>query len=118
MYWAERVNASTFWEDPLARAGLSFSVLWTPDTALETSLVLLGSGGGSAGVRTGIEFAFGRSLRIAPFGNRTGHSLGELPHYHRRVIDAITGQTKPGQGIGRHRPWEAKSTDKSFWDLF
>ena len=86
--------------------------------ALDTSLALLGGGGGSAGVRTGIEFTFSRNLRIAPFGNRTGHALGELPHYHRRVIDAVTGQTKPGQGIKRHRPWETKSPDGSFWDRF
>jgi hypothetical protein len=28
------------------------------------------------------------------------------------------GQSVEGQGIGRHRPWETKSTDKSFWDRF
>ena len=32
-------------------------------------------------------------------------------HYHRRG-------TAPGQGIGRHRPWQKKATDKSFWDRF
>ena len=38
-------------------------------------------------------------------------------HYHRRGVD-INGTTNPGQGIGRHRPWQKKSTDKSFLDRF
>jgi RHS repeat-associated protein len=44
-YWAERVNASTFAQDPVSRAGLALSVLWTPDTAPSTAITL-----GSAGV--------------------------------------------------------------------
>lgn len=74
--------------------------------------------GVSAGISLGREFAFGRNFRIAPFGNRTGHPLGELPHYHRRAVDSLSGRTVDGQGIGRHRPWEVKSTDSSFWDRF
>jgi RHS repeat-associated protein len=67
----------------------------------------------------GREIKFGRNLRIAPFGNRTGHPIGRFPHYHRRgAPDPVTGQTRPGQGIGRHRPWETSPVDKSFWDLF
>ncbi|MFM6647620.1 MAG: RHS repeat domain-containing protein, partial [Dolichospermum sp.] len=66
----------------------------------------------------GKEFSFGKDVRVAPFGNRTGHPQGELPHYHRRGIDPSTGQTSPGQGIARHRPWETKSPDNSFWDRF
>lgn len=65
----------------------------------------------------GREIKFGKDLRIAPFGNRTGHPLGERPHYHRRVTGP-NGETLPGQGIGRHRPWETKSTDTNFWDRF
>ena len=65
----------------------------------------------------GREISFGKNLRIAPNGNRTGNALGELPHYHRRVRD-INGATRPGQGIGRHRPWDTKKTDTSFWDRF
>ncbi len=38
-------------------------------------------------------------------------------HYHRRRLDPF-GITKPGQGIGRHRPWQSKSTDQSFLDRF
>jgi len=72
----------------------------------------------SEGISLGREFAFGRNFRVAPFGNRTGHPLGELPHYHRRTIDSLSGRTVDGQGIGRHRPWEVKSTDSSFWDRF
>ena len=59
----------------------------------------------------------GKDFRVAPFGNRTGHKYGELPHYHRRGTDS-SGNTIPGQGIGRHRPWERKSTDKRFQDRF
>ena len=65
----------------------------------------------------GGEIRITNNLRIAPFGNRTGNPLGERPHYHRRVVDS-SGITKEGQGIGRHRPYETKSCDKSFWDRF
>ena len=80
-------------------------------------------GGGLAGA--GREITFGPSCRIpglkrvAPFGNRTGNEYGELPHYHRSVPDpARPGESLPGQGSKRHRPWEPKSTDKTFWDRF
>ncbi|MBP1152572.1 RHS repeat-associated core domain-containing protein [Methylocaldum sp. RMAD-M] len=69
------------------------------------------------GFRTGGELSIGRNFRLAPWGNRTGNRYGELPHYHRRGVDQ-SGQTLPGQGIGRHRPWESKSTDTSFWSRF
>ncbi|WP_199244331.1 RHS repeat domain-containing protein [Pseudodesulfovibrio cashew] len=68
--------------------------------------------------KAGKEFKFGKNWRIAPLGNRTGKKVGELPHYHRRGIDLKTGKTKEGQGIGRHRPWEIKKTDKSYKDRF
>jgi len=57
------------------------------------------------GYRTGYEFRFGKNFRLAPWGNRTGHQYGKWPHYHRRGRG----------GIGRHRPWEPKASDKSFW---
>jgi RHS repeat-associated protein len=65
------------------------------------------------GYNSGYEFKIGKNWRLAPWGNRTGNKMGEKPHYHRRKIDA-DGNTKPGQGIGRHRPWEKKSTDNSW----
>jgi len=64
----------------------------------------LGALGGS-GWASGIEFKLGKNFRLAPFGNRTGHPYGKLPHYHRRITDA-NGQTIPGGGIKWHRPWE------------
>jgi RHS repeat-associated protein len=74
-------------------------------------------GGGLAG--RGAEIEIGDNMRIAPFGNRTGHETGELPHYHRAVPDpASPGDSLPGQGIGRHRPWDAKSMDKNFCSRF
>jgi hypothetical protein len=68
--------------------------------------------------QAGKEYVFGKDFRIAPFGNRAGHPTGRFPHYHRRVIDPRTGEPFKGQGIRRHRPWEFKSTDRSFWDRF
>jgi hypothetical protein len=61
--------------------------------------------------RLGRELKIGENLRIAPFGNRTPHPQGKWPHYHRRGKGA-------GQGKRRHRPWEKKSPDTSFWDRF
>jgi len=62
-----------------------------------------------------------RSARIAPFGNpRTQTMIDEgernpwfrrLPHYHRRRLGP-DGNTLEGQGIGRHRPWEGKPSDR------
>ncbi len=66
---------------------------------------------------TGREYKFGDDFRAAPWGNRTGHELGRWPHYHRRGTDG-QGNTIPGQGIGRHRPWEMKSTDTNMCHRF
>ncbi len=66
---------------------------------------------------TGREYKFGDDFRAAPWGNRTGHDLGRWPHYHRRGTDG-QGSTIPGQGIGRHRPWETKSTDTNMCHRF
>lgn len=67
----------------------------------------------------GGEIAFGKDFRLAPFGNRTRIPVGRAPHYHRRGGPPNErGEAPPGQGIGRHRPWETKSPDKSFWDRF
>jgi RHS repeat-associated protein len=49
----------------------------------------------------------GAPMRVAPWGNRTGHEFGELPHYHRAIPDpASPGNSIPGQGIKTHRPYE------------
>jgi hypothetical protein len=48
---------------------------------------------------------------------RIDFDMKNFLHYHRRGKDPF-GVTKPGQGIGRHRPWETKSTDKGFFDRF
>jgi RHS repeat-associated protein len=66
---------------------------------------------------SGREIKIGKNIRIAPLGNRTGHPIGRYPHYHRRGLGA-DGETRAGQGIGRHRPWEKKSTDRRFRDRF
>jgi RHS repeat-associated protein len=74
-------------------------------------------GGVGRFAQLGKEISLGKNLRVAPFGNRTGHPLGRWPHYHRRGLGP-SGGTRPGQGIGRHRPWETKSTDTVIWDRF
>jgi hypothetical protein len=78
------------------------------------------SGGISAGLfcAAGREIKIGKNIRIAPGGNRTNHELGRYPHYHRRVDSKVPGHGKEGQGMNRHRPWETKSNDTSFWDRF
>lgn len=70
------------------------------------------------GYAAGAELSVGRNFRFAPWGNRTGHSTGKYPHYHRRGAPDTKGNTPPGQGIGRHRPWDKKSTDKCGCDRF
>src|SRR5215204_6057302 len=84
--------------------------------AMKAAVGVLAVGGGRWAA-SGAEIKIGGNVRVAPFGNRTGNPLGELPHYHRRVI-GIGAKTVPGQGIGRHRPWKKKSTDTRFGDRF
>ena|GEM_PF-4430109 len=74
-------------------------------------------GGATTAFMYGTEFVIG-GWRLAPFGNRTGGLNNQLPHYHRRVVNPLTNETIPGQGIGRHRPWDTKSTDKTFCERF
>ena len=68
-------------------------------------------------VTKGYEYKIGEDIRLAPWGNRTGHEIGKWPHYHRRGLDP-NGETEPGQGIGRHRPWESKPSDKNWCSRF
>jgi RHS repeat-associated protein len=84
---------------------------------VESAVGVIAAATSSAAWKRGLEFVFGKNFRIAPFGNRTGHPTGELPHYHRRGLDP-DGNVRPGQGIGRHRPWDTRTDDKSFWDRF
>lgn len=70
------------------------------------------AGGAGYGIRTGREIVFSKNLRIALFGNRTGHPTGRFPHYHRRGI-LPSGKVRPGQGIRRHRPWDTRVPDNS-----
>ena len=79
-----------------------------------TNVALIG-----VGAARGQEISLGRNVRLAPGGNRTGHPYGRYPHYHRRgPLDSRTGQTRAGQGIRRHRPWEPSRHDRYWWDRF
>jgi RHS repeat-associated protein len=62
-----------------------------------------------------IQLGSGRNWRLAPLGNRFKPFF---THYHRRNFDPETGITRPGGSLGRHRPWDVKDTDTSFWDRF
>lgn len=79
----------------------AISSLWTPQTYQATAWTLVTA----VAYTTGFEIKIGNNVRIAPFGNRTGNSTGELPHYHRRIVGP-DGKTIPGGGIRWHRPWE------------
>ena len=108
--------------DKIARenAWMAAPVLAAAAAPLLVEGVPLAAAGTAAAARfigRGGEWEFGPNLRIAPFGNRTGNPLGRFPHYHRRE-PLVGGKSAPGQGISRHRPWETKSADKSFWDRF
>jgi hypothetical protein len=85
-----------------------WDVVWHAATLAGDVYTIYGTG-------TGREYKLDRNHRVAPFGNRTGNPYGELSHYHRRVTDS-TGATTLGQGIGRHRPWDTRSPDTSFWN--
>lgn len=79
---------------------------------------MFGVGAGNFAARGG-EIPLGPNMRVAPFGNRTGHPTGRFPHYHRRIPDPNNpGGSLPGQGMNRHRPWDSKSTDQCFKDRF
>jgi hypothetical protein len=59
----------------------SFVLSDSGNTITERSMAL--PGGVNVAFRTGGQI--GRNFRIAPFGDRTGNPLGELPHYHLRL---------------------------------
>jgi RHS repeat-associated protein len=73
--------------------------------------VMWQAGFNAKGFLSGKEFKLTlgeRKYRLAPWGNRTDNSLGQLPHYHRNIPDISNpGNSVPGGGIGRHRPWQS-----------
>jgi len=135
-------NNSMNWIDPLGllswqdaqRQDIPFNQWWNdPDTTMQDQIdsqaIQPNPGidpidiisGGSACRRlyeAGREIPIGKNWRFAPFGNRTGNSLGQWPHYHRRGMPGPDGKIPEGQGIGRHRPWEKKGCDRDFCDRF
>lgn len=73
MFWANRVNNSSFMEDPGARVGLSFSVLWTPDTAAETAFNLAG-GEIISGAKLAVTYAGSKIVGAAQATGTLGHA--------------------------------------------
>jgi hypothetical protein len=108
-FWAYRASQVYTTAGSVFNLGRSSYILITDPSSFgwQDALGFAPALGWSANMaRLGNEIQFGRNFRLAPFGNRTGHPIGKWPHYHRRVIDPATGNTLPGGGIGRHRPWE------------
>ena len=69
--------------------------------------VALGNQSINVGLRAGelyLETGGRTFFRLNPFGNSASlNPYARRPHYHRRPINRPAG---PGEGIGRHRPWE------------
>lgn len=119
-WYADRsIRADNFWwETALYTAGGLLASLWTPDTSDATFWTIAGTCKGNNIYKFGKEYPRGNKIfRIAPFGNRKNDSIGKWPHYHRKV-KLSNGDTKPGQALKRHRPWEKHETDTSLWDRF
>lgn len=111
---------------------LDFAITFMPGVGLASRVASALFKGGAAAIRAvrtaqvgikGREIYIGRNFRIAPIGNRAGPNVprnATRPHYHRRgPTDPATGRTVPGQGIGRHRPWDkSPDYDRSFLDRY
>jgi RHS repeat-associated protein len=89
----------------------------------------LGALGGGVAPTLSKWFRYGKgfkigNMRIAPFGNRNPnwnvppHKYGRWPHYHRQGPTNPKGGSMPGQGMGRHRPFEPNPADRNWWDRF
>jgi RHS repeat-associated protein len=102
-------------QDPYAWGNAWGKITAGAEMAVATSAI---GGEVAEAIRTGREFSIGQNLRIAPFGNRTGHPTGRYPHYHRRAINPKTGKVKPGGSMRRHRPYDTRTTDTSIKDRF
>ena len=104
-------------QDLIGEAGLAGA-----EVTANALLIASGTMGGASVCRFaahGRELSLSKNLRIAPFGNRTGHPTGKWPHYHRGVPDrSRPGHSVDGQGMRRHRPWDKKSTDRTWRDRF
>lgn len=109
---------AAWYEKAWAGTGGFFSALWTPGTYIYTTGTLMGGAavapwaaqtGPIVGLKGGevtltSQGANKPFLRINPTGNwKASNPLSRRPHYHRRPISRPAG---PGEGIGRHRPWE------------
>jgi len=71
-FWADRVVTSEWYEDPTARAGLFFSVLWTDKTAADTAMTLAGGG-----IARGMSWAMGPAKQWIRFGPSYSRELGQ-----------------------------------------
>ena len=131
--WAEKKsgvdpNSLNYMFNPFARAAYMYTKALTVSSKDEGSRILS---------ETALEVAITWTIRLTsvkirkteryysttPFQIKNGKNFRidwdtkNGWHYHRRGFSK-DGFTKTGQGIGRHRPWQKKSPDKSFFDRF
>jgi RHS repeat-associated protein len=82
-YWAGRVIRTDFYQDPSARVGLFLSVLWTPDTAIDTALTLVGGEAFTLGKKA-VTYAGSKILGTAQSTGTVGHAMvsNVVAHLH------------------------------------
>jgi len=75
--------------------------------ALSGDSIVVSYKGGEVVLSRGPKYALDKCktfFRLNPFGDSSSaNPLGRKPHYHSRPINRPAA---PGEGIGRHRPWE------------
>lgn len=86
-YWADRVVNSEWYEDPVARGGLFFSVLWTDETAADTVFTLAGGG-----VARGVSWAMGPAKQWIRIGSSYSRVAGQ------RIQLSIRWGASPARG--------------------
>lgn len=121
-------NSAEYLFNPLAQASFLTSYMQTGVSAEEAKKIVA-----SVGIQVGLAWLGSMNIKSPNsfFVNKTKSKGGGITifqvkngkrfrvdfdrvdklHYHRRGVG-------PGQGIGRHRPWEKKATDKSILDRF
>ena len=105
-YWAERVVNSEWYEDPTARAGLLFSVLWTDETAASTAFTLGTAGTGAISSRA-IDFltkGYGFKIGRAEFWYKLPKLNGRT-YFAFKFKDGTSLRFQRGNWGKQNQPW-------------
>ncbi|MCX2782105.1 hypothetical protein OQJ46_03760 [Microbulbifer thermotolerans] len=105
-YWADRVVNSEWYEDPLARIGLSLSVLWTDETAATTAITLSTAGTGAIGSRA-IDFltkGYGFKIGRLEFWYKLPKINGRT-YFSYRFEDGTSLRFQRGNWGKQDQPW-------------